>query len=145
MGTRSITRINYLGKPLLTFYRQLDGYPSGHGREIAEFMSGCVLINGYNETHSAGKNANGAGCFAAQLIERLKCGDLGGIYIMHHDADDQEYVYTINISSGGDGFNRVDFFESVKCEGHGEADSYDGDLAGFVRFCAKESYSAEPA
>lgn len=143
MGTRSITRINYGGKPLLTFYRQFDGYPEGHGKEIAEFMAGCEFVNGYNRTHSPRKNANGAGCFAAQLVEALKDGDLGGIYILHHDAENQEYTYTINIVSNGEGWNAVDKIESVKCEGYGKRDSYEGDLAGFVEFCSRDNHHEE--
>lgn len=144
MGTRSITRVIHNGKPILTFYRQMDGYPSGHGLEMADFMAGIEFVNGYNGSHSVGKNANGAGCFAAQLISRLKGDSLGSIYLRDHDADGEEYVYTINISSKQNGQRvrgHVDFIENVKCEGYGKADSYDGDLAGFVAFCNKPSHS----
>lgn len=144
MGTRSITRVIYNGKPILTFYRQMDGYPSCHGREMADFMAGIEFVNGYNRTHSAGKNANGAGCFAAQLISHLKRNSLGSIYLRDHDAEGEEYNYTITIVSKPNGqtaWDHVDFIENVKCEGYGKADSYDGDLAGFVAFCKKRSHS----
>lgn len=134
MGTRSITRIISDGKPLLTFYRQFDGYPSGHGRELAEFMAGITIVNGYNPSMRAGTHANGAGCFAGQLVVRLK-PDIGGIYIREHEAENEEYTYTINFQSQGAGFDCVDVITTVKCEGYDKDDSYDGDVAGFVEFC----------
>lgn len=140
MGTRSITRIIENGKPLLTFYRQFDGYPSGHGLELAKFLSGIEFVNGYNQTHSVGKNANGAGCMAAQLICQLKsAAGLGGIYIRPNDVENEEYTYTINLgeklAEDKPYKSYVDFVDTVKCEGRGDEDSYDGDLAGFVSFC----------
>lgn len=141
MGTHSITRIIADGKPLLTFYRKFDGYPSGHGLEIAKFMKGITFVNGYNNTMKAGTHANGAGCFAGQLVILLKGdrngfnGGLGGIYIRAHDAENEEYTYTITIGSEGEGWDCIDKIVSVKCEGYDEDDSYDGDLAGFVEFC----------
>lgn len=142
MGTRSITRIIADGKPILTFYRQFDGYPSGHGLEIAKFMAGIEIVNGYNFSMKGGTHANGAGCFAAQMIAILKetngrDGGLGGIYIRSHDAENEEYTYTINLQSIGDGWDAKDKITSVKCEGYDEDDSYEGDLAGFVKFCQK--------
>lgn len=147
MGTRSITRIILDGKPLLTFYRQFDGYPSGHGKEIADFMSGITIVNGYNSNMRAGTHADGAGCFAAQMLSHLKFenrGDgLGGIYVRQHDAENEEYTYTINLERKGDGWNAVGAIVSVKCEGYGKSDSYEGDLDGFVSFCGKPSHSCD--
>lgn len=145
MGTRSITRITHNGKPLLTFYRQFDGYPSGHGKDIAGFMDGITIVNGYTSSMKGGTHANGAGCFAAQLLSHLKFigGDdgLGGIYVRTHDVGNQEYTYTITLQTQGDGWDSADEIISVKCEGHGKNDSYEGDLAGFVEFCNKPSHS----
>ena len=28
-------------------YRQFDGYPSGHGVELAQFLAGMVIVNGF--------------------------------------------------------------------------------------------------
>ena len=45
MGTRSLTFVytdHYDGekpKPIINMYRQFDGYPSGHGLELSEFLS----------------------------------------------------------------------------------------------------------
>ena len=74
MGTRSLTfvydsyRMN-IGKlvhePIINFYSQYDGYPTGHGAELAEFLSGGHIVNGI----PLGKDAkffNGMGDLAAQ-------------------------------------------------------------------------------
>lgn len=143
MGTRSITRILADGKPLLTFYRQFDGYPSGHGKELAEFIAGITIVNGYNPSMRGGTHANGAGCFAGQLVAKLKLdgpdsrGGIGGIYIREHEAENEEYTYTINFQSQGAGFDCVDVITNVKCEGYDEGDSYDGNVAGFIEFCER--------
>ena len=44
MGTRSITVVydEYNDKPVVCMYRQFDGYPSGHGRELAEILKDRV-------------------------------------------------------------------------------------------------------
>lgn len=146
MGTRSITRVISNGKPILTFYRQMDGYPSGHGKEMADFMAGITIINGYNSDHNAGTHANGAGCFAAQLVETLKGRELGSIYLVPHDRENEEYNYTITLErkQAGPGiWGHVDYISAVKCEGHGKNDSYEGDLAGFIKFCDKGNHHDE--
>ncbi len=146
MGTRSITRVISNSKPILTFYRQMDGYPSGHGKDMADFMAGITIINGYKSSHFAGTHANGSGCFAAQLVQKLKGRDLGSIYLVSHDHDGEEYNYTITLErkDAGPGiWGHVDYIAAVKCEGYGKNDSYDGDLAGFVEFCNRKSHSTE--
>src|SRR5690242_8681953 len=106
MGTRSITRVIHNGTPILTFYRQYDGYPAGHGKELADFISGIEFVNGYSANHQNGGYANGAGCFAAQLLMRMKDrhstpGGIGGIYLHPHDCKNEEFTYTVNISTEG--------------------------------------------
>ena len=78
MGTRSLTFVYDGDVPLINIYRQYDGYPSGHGHELAQFLDSKTLVNGYGEQNSV--EANGMGCLAAQLIVQLKHG-VGGIYI----------------------------------------------------------------
>ena len=49
MGTRSLTVFNDEdGKEIAVMYRQFDGYPSGHGTELAEFLAGKKMVNGFN-------------------------------------------------------------------------------------------------
>lgn len=98
MGTRSLTHIregNKLGKVLLTIYRQYDGYPDGHGLDLAEFLKDMNVVNGLTMDEKK-KVANGMGCLAAQLVAHLKQGP-GNIYIYPPKSTDcgEEYVYTI--------------------------------------------------
>ena len=43
MGTRSLTfvyeKYGQVQKPVVNMYRQFDGYPTGHGAELAEFLT----------------------------------------------------------------------------------------------------------
>ena len=53
MGTRSLTFVyEDTGdgqEPVMCMYRQYDGYPSGHGAELAEFLMPFKLVNGYGD------------------------------------------------------------------------------------------------
>jgi hypothetical protein len=85
MGTRSNTVVIETGNEgkeaiFVNIYRQMDGYLSCHGKMLADFMQEIVLCNGIGLGKKNTKYANGAGCFAAQLIAALK-DDVGGIYI----------------------------------------------------------------
>lgn len=94
MGTRSLTFVYDGDTPVINMYRQFDGYPSGHGFELAEFLQGFEIVNGYGEVKP--KLANGMGCLAAQMIAHFKKG-VGGFYI--HPVTDtdcwQDYEYHV--------------------------------------------------
>ena len=81
MGTRSLTRVfdEWSEEEIVRIYRQMDGYPTGHGLELAEFCDGMVIVNGIS-SDTPEKAANGMGCFAAQLVKYLK-EDIGSIYL----------------------------------------------------------------
>jgi hypothetical protein len=96
MGTRSLTFV-YDGKePMINMYRQYDGYPSGHGNNLAEFLNSFdAIVNGISVGDNR-KIANGMGCLAAQLIAHFKI-DVGGFYMYPVTAKDcgQEYEYHV--------------------------------------------------
>jgi len=99
MGTRSLTFVFESYKngdvPILCLYRQYDGYPEGHGAELAEFLSGFEIVNGFGQKRE--KLANGMGCLAAQLVAHFKT-EVGQFYIHAPilDRDDgQDYEYHI--------------------------------------------------
>ena len=80
MGTRCLTFV-YEGKtPLMCLYRQFDGYPSGHGAELADFLNKIEVGNGIPGKPEMGEFANGMGCLAAQLVAHFK-KSVGGFYI----------------------------------------------------------------
>ena len=86
MGTRCLTFVyddsstdDGSAEAIMCIYRQFDGYPSGHGHELAQFLNSKTLVNGYTDKLSS-TEANGMSCLAAQLVVQLKHG-VGGIYI----------------------------------------------------------------
>jgi hypothetical protein len=105
MGTRSLTIVKdgEGKKDLLTIYRQFDGYLSGHGKDLKNFLASRVLVNGLGR-HDEKIEANGMGCLAAQLVSILKTGgegeriNPGGIYIYPNGSHDvgEEYIYIIS-------------------------------------------------
>ena len=95
MGTRAITTIkNAENKTLVVLYRQSDGYQDCHGKELKDFLSGIKLVNGiraYSESI-----ANGMGCWAAQLIAKVK--DKVGLFYIYPEGEVDKWVdfsYTI--------------------------------------------------
>ena len=109
MGTRSLTRViprqkglpydeghKHVEKSLVNMYRQYDGYPQGHGLDLAEFLSEFTMVNGLVADSYKGKVANGSGCLAAQLVQHFKDGP-GNIYLEAlNDGDHwEEYIYTL--------------------------------------------------
>ena len=101
MGTRSLTRVkNESGQTILTMYRQMDGYPEGHGAELVSFLEGMDIIEGFNlGGNRPEKSANGMECLAAQLVAHFKLG-VGGFYLYPENAGDQEYNYVIELVDG---------------------------------------------
>ena len=82
MGTRAIVRIlekteNGLEENIV-IYTQYGGDPEFFGKALAEFSADFFIVNGLGEPEA--KIANGAGCFAAQLVCHLKKIP-GNIYI----------------------------------------------------------------
>lgn len=110
MGTRSLTRViprqkglSYSDghlhpeKAVVNMYRQYDGYPEGHGQDLADFLSEFVTVNGL-KLNEPRKVANGTGCLAAQLVKHFK-DDAGGIYLETCDGEPgdcmEQYIYTV--------------------------------------------------
>jgi len=106
MGTRSLTYVyenykdeqgNKVEKPIICLYRQYDGYPTGHGAELADYLTGMYVVNGLGIQDQDKKIANGMGCLAAQLVANFKT-EAGQFYLhvpeLNRD-DWQEYEYHI--------------------------------------------------
>jgi hypothetical protein len=128
MGTRSLTTVfDEQGKPLLSFYRQMDGCFEGHGQELQDFLSEFKVFNGYG-LGDDNKVANGMSCLAAQLIAHFKDG-IGNIYIYPHSAK-QEYNYEIRYVSTGGRYARVSLVGNCAYEGTKSFKLYSDDLVG---------------
>ena len=102
MGTRHLTYIyGDSDTILLCMYGQWDGYPSGHGADLAQFLNSFdAIVNGI-PVGDKRKMANGMGCLAAQLVAHFK-KEVGQYYIyppkLGHDCW-QEYEYHIRPNS----------------------------------------------
>jgi hypothetical protein len=94
MGTRSLTVIKDEKQEIAVLYRQYDGYPSGHGLELADFLKPFTVVNGLsgNKTNIA----NGMPCLAAQIIAHFK-SEPGQFYLHAAGSRDlgEEYIYTV--------------------------------------------------
>jgi hypothetical protein len=109
MGTRSQTifiesytdeKTSTLKKSkFCTMYRHMDGYPSEHGTELAEFLATGHLVNGIGLANKE-RIFNGMGCLAAQVVTHFKNG-AGGIYIQHPNIGVgwEDYIYEVEGNS----------------------------------------------
>jgi hypothetical protein len=69
MGTRSLTVfLDDEQSEIAVLYRQFDGYPSGHGKDLAEILAGVPVVNGFGNEQCF----NGAHDLAVQVICALK-------------------------------------------------------------------------
>lgn len=102
MGTRSATFFIDGNQTVCHLYRQYDGYPSGHGVDLARACD-VRLCNGYSREQAEGRWANGIGCLAATVVAKLKTG-IGNVYLHGIDenpSDWVEYVYVVTTGSLG--------------------------------------------
>ena len=126
MGTRSLTYVynEPSEMPVVCMYRQFDGYPSGHGAELADFLSEFTIVNGLDDSSKKSIIANGMGCLAAQIIANFKT-EPGNIYlqapILNQNCS-QDYEYHI--------------FEGRIVVKDPTNVIFDGDYDEFVNFCA---------
>jgi hypothetical protein len=152
MGTRALTFVysSYKQKngkikysPIINLYRQYDGYPSGHGVELADFLGQFNIVNGLNSSQT-GRIANGMGCLAAQLVSHFKGSDAGQFYLHSTDAKDcgQDYEYHIYQNKEGElcvrvmdrGCNMFGLTMSDKNES-----LFDGPILRFEEYCKDEA------
>lgn len=135
MGTRSLTFVyDEDGRNIINMYRQYDGYPSGHGKDLAEFLEPITMVNGIGATDN--KIANGPGCLAAQLVAHFKDGP-GGIYLTPTTEVDCGQDYEYHIATHGEGLT----ITCQRIEGRRpfrRKNIFDGGIEEFKAFCEKE-------
>lgn len=141
MGTRCLTIVYDHGRPIVNLYRQYDGYPSGHGAELAEFLGQFAAITNGIAMGETRRTANGMGCLAAQLVAHFK-QTVGGFYIHSVESTDcgQDFEYHVYERDG-------DICVQVKdrgCNMFGLTLSdrnevlFDGPVTKFDEFCTTE-------
>jgi hypothetical protein len=128
MGTRSLTQVYEHGEPVVCMYRQFDGYPTGHGAELAEFLNQFEAITNGIAVGETRKTANGMGCLAAQLIGHFKT-EAGGFYLYPVNSQDvgEEYDYHIHED------------KVVVNDSWTKENLFTGSWASFAKFCIKET------
>ena len=96
MSTRALTVVyNNYDEPLVVIYCHSDGYPNGHGADLARILKDRAIVNGI-EIPGQKNASNGMGCLAATIVAKLKEG-IGGIYLRSDSDKDygQEFEYHI--------------------------------------------------
>jgi len=148
MGTRSLTFVYNESKSgeaaerIINMYRQYDGYPTGHGAELAEFLSAGRMVNGLAQTKTVKEIVfNGMGCLAAQMVANFKDG--AGQFYLHpvvQQSCGQDYEYHIlNV----DGQFKIEVYY-CGCNMFGMSSDYEsevifsGSLPEFVEFCKEK-------
>jgi hypothetical protein len=97
MGTRCLTYVYDGETPIMCMYRQYDGYLSGHGQELANFLNELTIGEGISGKSDLFTYVNGMGDLAAQMIVWFKKTP-GGFYIHPVDLNQdcwQEYEYHV--------------------------------------------------
>jgi len=99
MGTRSVTHVyDESGALIISMYRQYDGYPTGMGQDLKDFLDGIVIVNGLMLGDTR-RTANGMGCLAAQIVANFKT-EPGEFYLYPPDPEldaGQEFEYFISL------------------------------------------------
>ena len=97
MGTRSLTVFNNEmdNEEIVVLYRQYDGYPTGHGRDLLSFLNNMEIVDGISNTEKR-RIANGMGCLSAQVVAYFKEAP-GDFYLHSAGTRDigEEFIYTL--------------------------------------------------
>jgi hypothetical protein len=129
MGTRSLTVFvdtdGETEQEIAVLYRQFDGYPSGHGLDLCEFLSGMTIVNGLNGQKRV---ANGMPCLAAQVVAHFKT-EAGHFYLYPAGTRDtgEEYTYTVYGKEGEE--------PQVKCMDYDGVELFNGPASKVVKKC----------
>jgi hypothetical protein len=139
MGTRSLTSIRENGKVLVNIYRQFDGYPEGHGMELARILASRSMTNGIPGDADHTKLFNGPGCMAAQIIRQLKSEDAGDIYVAAHDDDGGfcDYTYAVDVTSTNGDWSLTYSEPRLSVKGYGD-DLFEGSAQEFIDWVRSE-------
>ncbi len=139
MGTRSLTfvydGIQRVKNRVLCMYQQFDGYPSGVGLELAEFLEGRAIINGIGMDAPV-KASNGMRCMAAELVRETKMG-IGGTYLYPTSTKDGGQDYEYHIYLDGDYYERTHVV-MVRVRNYKGHTIFKGNVEQFKKFCLKD-------
>jgi len=132
MGTRSLTIFKENdGTEIAVLYRQMDGYPSGHGKDLLGFLKDRQIVNGFRDGDDG--NSNGMSNLVVQCISylfKLFGEKVGNLYLHPAGTRDagEDYTYTVymNPEEIPTGYKRWEnVFPLLKVESLGKV-LYDG-------------------
>ena len=129
MSTRSLTRVRWESKSpaIVCMYRHCDGYPSGHGLDLATWLAGKVVGNG---ARNGPNYFNGIEHLAARMVAYFS--DLhpnSNIYlVVPAETRAEEYNYEIYLDSK----------DRILMEASGYDSSFVGFPADYPTWLAKE-------
>lgn len=138
MGTRALTFVydEKNSDPIINLYRQFDGYPNGHGTELAEYLQSFAAITDDISFRETGRTANGMGCLAAQLVAHFK-ESAGGFYLFPVSDTDcgQDYEYHVYLDDG-----QICLFVRSLFVRSGDKQLFEGTLTEFNKFIESYEY-----
>jgi hypothetical protein len=142
MGTRCLTIVyDEEGEKIINLYRQFDGYPEGHGAELAEFLNSGKLVNGISP-YNKEIVFNGSGCLAAQMVGYFK-NESGGFYLYPVKVEDcgQDFEYHVYVNFDGISIKVMNcgsnFFGQTQSSTYEPV--FEGTLEEFTKFCEEEA------
>jgi hypothetical protein len=99
MGTRSLTVMyDEAGNETVVMYRHWDGYPEGHGLDLANFLKGISMTNGYSGDADRSALANGMGNLNAMVVAHFSPEHDVHLYPKDTRGCWEEYVYHVKLS-----------------------------------------------
>jgi len=117
MSTRCLTVfMDRNDQEICVMYGHYDGYYSGYGKDLADFLTGFVMVNGFSLNHPE-KIANGMDCLAAQVVAHFK-KEPGGFGLLPPGKRGvwEEYVYFVSGKIGEEPRIKVDEFDGFASE-----------------------------
>lgn len=130
MGTRSTIVFKANDKPVLTLYKQFDGYINGLGKEIAHFLKEVKLVNGIPYGKENELIANGIGDLALLFVKEMK-EHSGNLYAIPYEKFGVE-SYNYQIEGKTDEFD-ADIIERIVVTKDGDV-IFDGSLKDYIVF-----------
>ncbi len=105
MGTRSITVVTNQWdegdiEHNATIYRHWDGYLSGHGLWLADFLKGVIVTNG---EHGKLNHFNGPGRLASGIVAAMQIDGLNPDLMDQGAVVGQEFEYRVHVAYGAGG------------------------------------------
>jgi hypothetical protein len=140
MGTRALTFVYDGSTPIVNMYRQYDGYPTGHGLELAQFLTRGKLVSGLSDKEEV--VFNGMGCLAAAMVANFK-ETPGGFYIHSVEQTECGQDYEYHVYQVGDDIRVRITNRGCNMFGLTQSDTndniFDGTATEFLDYCTEKT------